>query len=119
MTKAGPIKTDQDNFIIDAPFETLKLSSDIQKAQEEGKTIAGNGQEGWWEVLSLSLAIKALEGVLSVGIFAGMNGLQAAGIGNGTGGQKPVAAYFGMADGSVVTRVADANGHVTEQRHQN
>ena len=115
MMKAGPIKTDQDNFIVDAPFKTLISSSDIMKAKEEGRAIAGNGQEGLWEVMSLALAIKALEGVLSVGLFAGVNGLQAAATGNGIGGQKPVSAYFGMADGSVVVRVADANGNVNQQ----
>ena len=45
-----------------------------------------------------------LEGVLSVGLFAGMNGQQAAEAGLKVGGQRPVAAYFGMADGGVVLR---------------
>ena len=113
MAKAGPVKTDQDNFIVDAPFETLILSTDIQTAKEEGRELAGTGQGGVWEVYSLSLAIKALEGVLSVGIFSGLNGEQAASTSQGIGGQKPVAAYFGMANGSVVIRVADEKGHVT------
>ena len=113
MAKAGPVKTDQDNFIVDAPFETLILPSDIETAKEGGRELTGNGQGGVWEVYSLSLAIKALEGVLSVGIFSGLNGVQAASAANGLGGQKPVAAYFGMADGSVVIRVADEKGHVT------
>ena len=119
MMKAGPIKTDQDNFIIDAPFKQLILPVDIQKAKDEGVTLTESGQDGVWEVASLARAIKALEGVLSVGIFSGMNGLQAAGIGDGIGGQKPVAAYFGLADGSVKVRVADACGHVTLRSEQN
>ena len=113
LAKAGPIKTDQDNFIIDAPFTTLITSEDIDAAKAEGKVVVGQGEGGLWEVRNLALAIKALEGVLSVGIFTGLNGLQAAGAGDGTGGQKPVAAYFGMGDGSVVVRVADVEGRVT------
>ena len=115
IAKAGPIKTDQDNFIIDAPFSTLLLPSDIASAKAEGKVIEGRGQGGVWEVVNLALAIKALEGVLSVGIFSGINGMQAAGIGDGTGGQKPIAAYFGMEDGSITVRKADVQG-VSETR---
>lgn len=46
-----------------------------------------------------------MEGVLSVGLFVGENGAQAAK--TGKGGQKPVAAYFGMEDGSVAVRNAE------------
>ena len=113
IAKAGPIKTDQDNFIADAPFPTLILPADIALAKEEGRGVEGHGEGGIWEVVSIGLAIKALEGVLSVGIFGGLNGEQAAGFGDGTGGEKPVAAYFGMEDGSVVVRVVDAQGKVT------
>ncbi|MDI1486508.1 MAG: ribose-5-phosphate isomerase rki1 [Ramalina farinacea] len=119
IAKAGPIKTDQDNFIIDAPFPTLLLHSDIAKAKAEGKVVEGRGQGGLWEVVNLALAIKALEGVLSVGIFSGINGMQAAGIGDGTGGQKPVAAYFGMEDGSVAVRGADEQGQVRLRDNKN
>lgn len=119
IAKAGPIKTDQDNFIIDAPFPTLLLPSDIASAKAKGKVIEGRGQGGLWEVVNLALAIKALEGVLSVGIFSGINGMQAAGIGDGTGGQKPAAAFFGMEDGSVVVRRADEQGHVTLRDEKN
>lgn len=48
-----------------------------------------------------------IEGVLSVGLFVGMNGLKAERMGMRAGGQKPVAAYFGMEDGSVVVRNSD------------
>ena len=118
LAKAGPIKTDQDNFIIDAPFTTLITSADIAAAKAEGKIIQGRGEGGSWEVQTLALAIKSLEGVLSVGIFTGLNGLQVAGVGDGTGGQKPVAAYFGMGDGSVVVRFADIEGNVTMRDEQ-
>ena len=53
---------------------------------------------------TLAKEIKMLEGVLSVGIFSGLNGEQAAHAGLKVGGQRPVAAYFGMADGGVVVR---------------
>lgn len=38
--------------------------------------------------------------MLEVGLFCGPNGIQTRAAG-GVGGQKPVAAYFGMADGTV------------------
>ncbi|KAG8527650.1 uncharacterized protein KY384_007803 [Bacidia gigantensis] len=118
MAKAGPLKTDQDNFIIDAPFPTLLLHSDIIRAEAEGEVQRGEGEGGVWEVVRLALSVKALEGVLSVGIFSGLNGLQAARVGDGTGGQKPIAAYFGMADGSVVVRGVGSNGNVMTQVSQ-
>ena len=118
MVKAGPIKTDQDNFIIDAPFRALVLPSDI--ADPTGNGVGkGEGEGGVWEVKHLALAIKALEGVLSVGIFSGLNGFQAAGTGDGTGGQKPVAAFFGMADGSVSVRNTNSRGQVTLENDKN
>jgi ribose 5-phosphate isomerase A len=42
---------------------------------------------------------------LEVGIFSGVTGPQAQAAG-GIGGQKPVAAYFGMPDGTVVEKKA-------------
>ncbi|KAI4281294.1 MAG: hypothetical protein L6R35_005683 [Caloplaca aegaea] len=109
MEKAGPVKTDQDNFIIDAPFATLLLPRDIEKSNSlhpahEG--VQGTGEGGVWEVEKLAREIKGIEGVLSVGLFWGMNGEEVAQAGGKTGGQKPVAAYFGMDDGSVVVRRA-------------
>lgn len=73
----------------------------------------GDGSDGSWEVNKLSQAIKDLTGVLEVGIFAGLNGVdtetlrsQDAGktVNVITGGQKPVAVYFGMQDGNVLVR---------------
>lgn len=119
MEKAGPIKTDQDNFIIDAPFKTLVLPSDLIVNETEARPLDGSGNGGVWEVAQLSRAIKSIEGVLSVGIFSGYNGLQAANLGDGTGGQKPVAAYFGMTDGSVIVKKADESGKVSAIENPN
>lgn len=113
IQKAGPIKTDQDNFIIDAPFPSLLLHADIEQAAKQGvKELKGQGEDGQWEVEALAKEIKAIEGVLSVGLFVGENGLQARAKGKIAGGQKPVAAYFGMEDGSVAVRVAQDDGTV-------
>ncbi|CAF9917720.1 ribose-5-phosphate isomerase rki1 [Imshaugia aleurites] len=113
IQKAGPIKTDQDNFIIDAPFPSLLLYTDIEQAAKQGvKELKGQGEDGQWEVQALAKEIKALEGVLSVGLFVGENGLQAKAKGKIAGGQKPVAAYFGMEDGSVAVRVTQDDGTV-------
>ncbi|CBF86858.1 ribose 5-phosphate isomerase A-domain-containing protein [Aspergillus tetrazonus] len=100
-SKLGPLKTDQDFYIIDAPFPTLLTKADVAAGKD------GSGKDGIWEVDALSLAIKQIPGVLDVGIFSGVTGPQAQALG-GIGGQKPVAAYFGMPDGSVQVRKADA-----------
>lgn len=105
MVKAGPVKTDQDFFIIDAPFpQPLLTSSDL----EAGKEI--NAQKGIWEVEALARTIKDINGVLAVGIFCGPTGpeAEAAGV---IGGQRPVACYFGMEDGSVEIRRAREKRH--------
>ena len=97
--KAGPIKTDQDFFIVDAPFKPLLTSEDVAAGQ------VGNGADGVWEVETLARAIKGIHGVLDVGIFTGPTGPEAAAAGV-VGGQRPVACYFGMEDGSVTKRTA-------------
>lgn len=99
ITSEGPVKTDQGFFIVDAPFPKLLLPSDVQGGQD------GSGKNGVWEVEALGKAINLIEGVLEVGIFSGPNGPQAQAAGD-VGGQKPVAAYFGMEDGSVSARTA-------------
>jgi ribose 5-phosphate isomerase A len=110
LEKSGPLKTDQDFFIIDAPFKPLLTARDI--VEGKGK---GDGSDGTWEVDRLCQAIKRLTGVLEVGIFSGLNGIDAEGLREKaagksvpviTGGQKPVAVYFGMQDGSVEVRKA-------------
>lgn len=69
------------------------------------KGLDGLGNEGGkWEVEALAREIKLLEGVLSVGIFAGENGIRAEREGRKLGGQKPVAVYCGSGDGSVEVR---------------
>jgi ribose 5-phosphate isomerase A len=107
LSKAGPLKTDQDNFIVDAPFQPLMIPKDIQKANSLHETHqgpSGQGEGGKWEVERLTREIKMIEGVLSVGIFSGEDGVEAQARGAKLGGQKPVAAYFGMTDGGVVLR---------------
>ena len=112
INKAGPIKTDQDNFIIDAPFPTPLLIAKETSSAVEG--LEGKGEKGLWGVEHLERELKLIEGVLSVGLFCGRNGAQARAEGKSKGGQKPVAAYFGMEDGSVKRRVAREDGTVEE-----
>lgn len=109
LEKSGPLKTDQDFFIIDAAFPTLLTSADV--AAGKGK---GDGSDGTWEVNNISRAIKGLTGVLEVGIFSGLTGIEAQALRAKdarqiavTGGQKPIAVYFGMTDGSVKVRTAE------------
>ncbi|KGY15191.1 ribose 5-phosphate isomerase A [Paracoccidioides brasiliensis Pb03] len=94
---AAPVKTDQGFFLIDAPFPKLLLPSDVAQGQD------GSGKNGVWEVTALAERINMIPGVLEVGLFCGLTGPQAQAVG-GIGGQKPVAAYFGMPDGSVSVR---------------
>ncbi|KAF2143060.1 uncharacterized protein K452DRAFT_286685 [Aplosporella prunicola CBS 121167] len=118
LAKTGPVKTDQDFFIIDAPFPPLLTPADVSAASVEAATAAGDnvsgaavatvvgaGQNGVWEVERLSREIKRITGVLEVGIFCGDDGVRARARG-AMGGQKPVACYFGMQDGSVLVRHA-------------
>lgn len=109
LEKSGPLKTDQDFYIVDAPFPTLLTKEDVNSGK--GK---GDGTDGTWEVNAISRAIKGLTGVLEVGIFSGLNGVEAQelrsqdkSVSAVTGGQKPIAVYFGMADGSVKVRTAE------------
>jgi ribose 5-phosphate isomerase A len=105
ITKAGPIKTDQDFFIIDTPFpQPLLISEDIAKGQK------GDGTGGVWEVEALARTIKDINGVLAVGLFCGPTGPEATAAGV-VGGQRPVACYFGMPDGSVTLRRAREKRH--------
>ena len=104
IAKAGPIKTDQDFFIVDAEFKPLLVADDLAKG------MSGKGEDGVWEVETLARAIKDVHGVLDVGIFTGPTGPEASGAGV-VGGQRPVAAYFGMEDGSVTVREARSKRH--------
>jgi ribose 5-phosphate isomerase A len=109
LEKSGPLKTDQDFYIVDAPFKALLTPGDVKAGK--GK---GDGSDGTWEVNTISRAIKGLTGVLEVGIFSGLNGIEAQemraksdGVGAVAGGQKPIAVYFGMQDGSIKVRTAE------------
>ena len=105
ITKAGPIKTDQDFYIIDAPFpHPLLIAEDLANGKK------GDGEDGVWEVEKLARAVKDINGVLSVGLFCGPTGPEAktAGV---VGGQRPIACYFGMPDGSVTLRRARDKRH--------
>lgn len=111
MQKAGPIKTDQDFFIIDAPFPSqLLLSRDV----EEGKI--QDPLKGIWEVEELARTIKDINGVLAVGLFCGPTGPEAKAA-QVIGGQRPIACYFGMADGSVTARRAREKRHSVVLRY--
>ncbi|POS77434.1 pentose phosphate metabolism-3 [Diaporthe helianthi] len=88
--KAGSIVTDNGNSLIDAPFPPLALAKDL-KGQD--------GENGVWTVDGLADRLIKIVGVVEVGLFAGANGFQVE-----TSAQKPVAAYFGMADGTVQSR---------------
>jgi ribose 5-phosphate isomerase A len=93
-------------WIIDADFPTLKLEKDLAEGD------VGDGTKGTWEVHQLGRRLKRIVGVLEVGLFYGRNGIQVAAAGEEGGGQKPVAAYFGMANGEVETRIAKEIGGV-------
>jgi ribose 5-phosphate isomerase A len=98
--KAGPVVTDNSNWIIDAPFPQLLIPSDLKEGDK------GDGENGTWEVHALGRRLKRIVGVLEVGLFHGRNGIQVANSGEEGGGQKPVAAYFGMENGEVEVRLA-------------
>lgn len=105
MAKAGPVKTDQDFYIVDAPFpHPLLISEDLTPEK------TGDGENGHWEVEQLAKAIKDINGVLAVGLFCGPTGPEARAAGV-VGGQRPVACYFGMADGTVSLRRAREKRH--------
>ncbi|KAF1348882.1 ribose 5-phosphate isomerase A-domain-containing protein [Delphinella strobiligena] len=94
LAKTGPVQTDQSFYIIDAPFKPLLTEEDVKNGKD------GSGKDGVWDVSSLAHAIKAISGVLEVGLFFGPTGDEVQAMG-GQGGQKPVACYFGNEDGSV------------------
>ncbi|KAJ9148921.1 Ribose-5-phosphate isomerase [Pleurostoma richardsiae] len=93
--KAGSIVTDNGMAIIDAPFAPLLLPSQV-KGQD--------GVNGVWSVDGLADKLIKITGVVEIGLFFGHNGKQVA-----SGAQKPVAAYFGMADGEVKVQPATSN----------
>ncbi|KAI9713428.1 MAG: ribose-5-phosphate isomerase rki1 [Bogoriella megaspora] len=110
LAKSGPDKTDQGNFIIDAPFPgPLLTASDLGITGGESGRLEARNKEGKWALLALAKAIKDIVGVLDVGLFVGENGVErdereARGEQAMHGvvpGQKPLVCYFGAQDGSV------------------
>jgi len=97
--KAGAVVTDNGMWIIDAPFPPLQPPTDTDGGTQSGS----GGSNGAWTVDALADALIKIPGVAEIGLFYGKNGLQVA-----SGAQKPVAAYFGMADGTVEVRTAGA-----------
>ncbi|KAG7288241.1 hypothetical protein NEMBOFW57_007772 [Staphylotrichum longicolle] len=89
--KAGAIVTDNGMWIIDAPFAPLLHAKDSESSAE-----GGSGSNGRGTVDALADRLIKIPGVAEIGLFFGKNGLEVA-----SGAQKPVAAYFGMADGTV------------------
>jgi ribose 5-phosphate isomerase A len=71
-------------------------------AGDEG---TGDGSDGLWNVDVLARKIRDITGVLEVGLFHGYDGIEATENSAKVGGQKPIAVYFGMEDGSVQLRV--------------
>ncbi|KAF2720614.1 ribose 5-phosphate isomerase A [Polychaeton citri CBS 116435] len=108
LAKTGPVQTDQSFYIIDAPFPTQLLTSRdlrVRGLKGDGTETDEKGNK-LWGIVQLAFAIRSITGVLEVGLFQEMNGIEAQNAGK-TGGQKPVAVYFGMADGSVTSRTAE------------
>lgn len=99
LSKTGPVQTDQSFYIVDAPFKQLLTAEDVKNGAD------GSGKDGIWDVDTLAKTIKQINGVLEVGLFYGLNGIQAQAAGL-NGGQKPVAVYFGQEDGEVMIRKA-------------
>lgn len=97
-------RSDQGFFIIDAPFAPLLTAGDVASGKD------GSGKDGIWEVEPLAHRINLIEGVLEVGLFYGRTGPEMQALYGDVGGpcgQKPVAAYFGMEDGSCSERRAE------------
>ena len=99
-SKAGPVVTDNGMWIIDAPFKQLLLPKDMAGADDA----RGQGADGVWEVSALARRLESIFGVLAVGIFYGKTGFDVTKDGGERGGQKPVAVYIGMEDGSTLVR---------------
>ncbi len=97
--KAGPVVTDNGMWLIDAPFSPLLLPRDTDNGVEPRE-----GALGPWTVDGLADRLIKIPGIVEIGLFTGFHGYEVK-AGHG-GAQKPVAAYFGMLDGSVQTRRA-------------
>ncbi|KAK3186535.1 ribose-5-phosphate isomerase rki1 [Lecanicillium sp. MT-2017a] len=98
-SKAGECVTDNGMWIVDAPFPPLLLAKDLKGGVE------GTGKGGLWEIKKLADELIKLPGIVETGLFYGFNGNQTAG--QAQPAQKPIAAYFGMPDGTVQVQKAD------------
>ncbi|KAI5457159.1 ribose 5-phosphate isomerase A-domain-containing protein [Mariannaea sp. PMI_226] len=94
-SKAGECVTDNGMWIIDAPFPPLLLAKDLNSG------VTGTGKDGVWEINALAAELLKLPGIVEIGLFHGFNGDQAVTLGKQLQAQKPVAAYFGLANGEV------------------
>lgn len=99
-SKAGECVTDNGMWIIDAPFAPLLLPKDVTSDS------AGSGQGGAWEVSALANELLRTPGIVEIGLFHGFNGDEAVTLGKLSQAQKPVAAYFGLANGEVQVQKA-------------
>ncbi|WQF80456.1 Putative ribose 5-phosphate isomerase, type A, nagB/RpiA transferase [Colletotrichum destructivum] len=105
--KAGEVVTDNGMWLIDAPFPKLLLPQDLAGADPSSRQL-GRDAAGAWEVSALARELLMIPGIVEIGIFHGLDGLQAARAGKEGLAQKPVAAYFGMEDGSVKVAAASS-----------
>jgi ribose 5-phosphate isomerase A len=101
-SKAGECVTDTGMWIIDVPVPSLLLSKDLSTGKGDGSGRVGDT----WEVEALAKELLSLPGVAEIGLFTGFNGDQARGLGKEMQAQKPIAAFFGMQDGTVQVRRA-------------
>lgn len=92
--KAGACVTDNGLRIVDAVFKPLL--TELPEGKQEG-------EEGVWTVDGLARRLIEIPGVAEHGLFYGKSGLEV----ESGGAQKPVAAYFGMEDGSVMVQTLE------------
>jgi ribose 5-phosphate isomerase A len=100
-SKAGECVTDNGMWIIDAPFKPLRLPSDGTIMPKASVGTAGTENLSdvlTWEIDTLAEQLIRLPGVVEIGLFYGRQGTDHA------SSQKPLAAYFGMQDGTVFIR---------------
>lgn len=87
-------------WLIDAPFAPLLLPKDLTAEVE------GRGKDGAWEIKTLAEELLKLPGIVEHGLFYGFNGEEAVKLGKQLQAQKPIAAYFGLANGEVQVQKA-------------
>lgn len=103
-----PVRTDQNFFVVRAPFPPLLISKDPAPSGSATGQSSDSKEGKKWDAFHLANAIKMIPGVLEVGLFVGPDGPQANQMGV-QGGQKPVCVYFGNADGGTQVKTALAS----------